>query len=148
MVVSSAMVCYSYAMALDLSSLQKAIASLEEAVVFSKKPADKISFGIVRDSVIQRFEYTYELSWKLLQRWIQLNISPEDAEPRTKKDLFRLSAKKHMITDPQAWFLFAEARNEVAHTYNEKNAQHVYDVALKFLPAAKSLYLELEQHND
>ncbi len=35
-----------------------------------------------------------ELGWKLLQRWIKLNVGPEEAEPRTKKDLFRLAAKK------------------------------------------------------
>jgi len=141
-------VCYALAMTLDLSALEKAIASLEEAISVSQKLPSQVSFGIVRDSVIQRFEYTYELGWKLLQRWIKLNISPEDAEPRTKKDLFRLAAKKQMIENPEAWFLFAEARNEVAHTYNEKNAQHVYDVALNFLPAVKTLYSELEQHND
>lgn len=146
--VSFTAVCYAWAMTLDLSALEKAITSLEEAVSFSQKLPSQVSFDIVRDSVIQRFEYTYELSWKLLQRWIKLNIGPEDAEPRTKKDLFRLAAKKQMIKNPEDWFLFTEARNEVAHTYNEKKAAHVYDVALKFLPAAKSIYLELEQHND
>src|SRR3990167_6834100 len=122
-------------MALALAGLEKAIASLDAAVNYSLHLPPGIDADIVRDSVIQRFEYTYELSWKLLQRWIKLNISPEEAEPRTKKDLFRLAAKKSLIHAPEQWFEFSEARNEVSHTYNEKRAQYVYDIALKFLPA-------------
>lgn len=133
---------------LVLTGLKKAIASLDEAIVYSKNIPQEIKIDIVRDSVIQRFEYTYELSWKMLQRWIKTNIAPEAAEPRTKKDLFRLAAKKHMLRDPQAWFEFAEARNQTVHTYNEENAQYVYNVALRFLPAAKYLYEQLEKTND
>lgn len=107
-------------MALDLSGLEKAVKSFEEAVDYSNNLPENIAADIVRDSVIQRFEYTYELGWKLLQRWIKLNIGPEEAEPRTKKDLFRLAAKKNLIDDPSPWFEFSEARNQVARTYNEK----------------------------
>ena len=135
-------------MALDLSALEKAITSLDEAIRCSKNPPSGVDPSIIRDSVIHRFEYTFELSWKLLQRWIKLNVSPEEAEPRTKKDLFRLAFKKQMINDPEAWFQFAEARNHTVHTYNEKNAEFVYGVAVKFLPAAKAALQELEQHND
>ena len=102
----------------------------------------------MRDSVIQRFEYTYELSWKMLQRWVKQNVSPEDAEPRTKKDLFRVGTKKEMIRHPEKWFDFSEARNDTTHTYNEKNAKSVYAFALLFLPEAKALLVELERRND
>ncbi len=135
-------------MPLDLSVLKKAVISLEEAIIYSKNLPLGISADIVRDSVIQRFEYTYELSWKMLQRWTKVNISPEDSEPRTKKDLFRLAAKKQMIVHPENWFEFSEARNHSAHTYNEKSANYVYKVALEFLPACKLLLKELESHND
>lgn len=135
-------------MALILTHLSKAISSLEEAIEYAKNLPEGISADIVRDSVIQRFEYTYELSWKLLQRWIRINIGPDEAEPRTKKDLFRLASKKEMIKNPEDWFNFAEARNNIAHTYNPSYAKNVYDTALHFLPVVKSLYQELEAHND
>lgn len=135
-------------MALILDSLKKAIDSLSESINYSQNLPNGISQEIVRDSVIQRFEYTYELSWKLLQRWIKINISPEEADPRTKRDLFRLAAKKQMIEEPTQWFDFAEARNSSAHTYDEKNAEQVYLTAIAFLPAAEYLYKQLEQHND
>ena len=42
---------------LDLSPLRTALASLDLALAQSKNE-------FIRDSVIQRFEYCYELSWK------------------------------------------------------------------------------------
>ena len=53
-----------------------------------------------------------------------------------------------MILNPEDWFTFAEARNNTVHTYNEKNAQQVFKVALSFLPAVNAFYSEIEQHND
>nr|WP_251365535.1 nucleotidyltransferase substrate binding protein [Coxiella-like endosymbiont of Rhipicephalus sanguineus] len=79
-----------------------------------------IAAHIVRDSVIQCFEYTYELGWKLLQRWIKLNVEPEEAEPRTKKHLFRLVAKK-MINNPSLWFEFNETRSPLINNEKIKN---------------------------
>ena len=132
---------------LDLSGLQKAVNPLANAIGYARTQSENVPQDIIRDSVIQRFEYSYELCWKFLQRWIKINVSPEDADPRTKKDLFRLAAKKQLIESPEAWFEFAEARNQTAHTYNEKNAEYVYQVALTFLPEAENLLNSLEKLN-
>ena len=44
---------------IDLTSLEKALSNLERAIIRSQRePTDQE----VRDSVIQRFEYSYELS--------------------------------------------------------------------------------------
>jgi hypothetical protein len=57
-------VLYSRIMRLDLSSWKKALNSLERAIARSTaSPADEE----LRDAVIQRFEYCYELSWKMLK---------------------------------------------------------------------------------
>ena len=69
-------------MSLLLEPLKKAIASLERSL---KKPKDEF----VRDSVVKRFEYTYELAWKVMQRWIKENVGPEVSDVLTRKELFR-----------------------------------------------------------
>jgi nucleotidyltransferase substrate binding protein (TIGR01987 family) len=132
-------------MGLDLSSLGKAAASLERAIARSlDAPVDEE----LRDAVIQRFEYTFELSWKFIQRWIRRNASPEDAEPRTRKDLFRTAARFELIDDPYPWFEYGDARNIVAHTYDEERAKEVYEVALRFSHDALYLLNQLENRND
>ncbi|MBI4128210.1 MAG: nucleotidyltransferase substrate binding protein [Parcubacteria group bacterium] len=69
--------------ALSLAPLKKAVASLEKALAQTK---DEFS----RDSVIQRFEYTYELCWKSLKRYLFLNAQIEESNI---KNLFREAAK-------------------------------------------------------
>jgi len=135
-------------MPLELTNLEKAIDSLEEVVFLSKNLPEGVPADVIRDSVIQRFEYTFELSLKLMQRWIKLNISPEDARPITRKDLFRLAARKGLISNPGAWFDYNDASNQVAHTYSEQFAGEVYEAALRFFEDVKCFYQELEKHND
>ena len=67
---------------LDLSALEKAAASLRRGIDRSlAAPEDEE----LRDAVIQRFEYTMDLSWKLIQRYLRLAGVPE-SEFRTKRD--------------------------------------------------------------
>jgi len=140
-------------MKLDLSSLQKAVSSLERAVRIAE---NRISNGtgpdeveVLKAGVIQNFEFTFELCWKFIQRWIRENRTPEDADhPRTRKELFRLAAMHGLIADPLPWFDYSEKRNLTSHTYDEPTAQLVYETAGRFLPDAASLCRMLEEHND
>lgn len=141
-------------MQLDLSSLHKAILSLERAVRVSGEkisqsgtPGDEIE--LLKACVIQNFEITYELCWKFIQRWIRENRTPEDADhPLTRKELFRMAAQYGLIADPLPWFAYSEQRNLTSHTYDEDTAQMVYETAIRFLPDARYLCRKLEESND
>ncbi len=98
--------------------------------------------------VIQNFEFTYELCWKYIQRWIRINLSIEQAEPRTRKDLFRIAAKKGLIQKPESWFEYTNARNETVHTYDEAKSEYVFKTATVFLDDAEFLLKQLQNHND
>ena len=136
-------------MALDLSKLELALQSFHEAVeLFYQRERETEIRDALRDSVIQRFEYSYELAWKMLQRWLRINASPEEAEPASKKDLFRLAARKGLIADPQHWFTYIEARNASVHTYNATSAEKVLQAALAFEPDAQFLLGQLKARND
>ena len=131
---------------LDFSVLEKAIASLGEAIVLSREnPGDEI----VRDAVIQRFEYTYELCWKLLKRVLeQEGFSSPAIQVLSYKDLMREGATLGFIDDPVAWFRYREARNLTVHTYDRSNADTVYLTALAFLEDARKLYEKLVRTNN
>ena len=140
-------------MALDLSSLEGAVKSLETAVSRSVDRElmgglDEATQDVIRAGVIQNFEFTFELCWKFIQRWIRINKTPEDAEPRTRKDLFRMAARYGLIEDPTSWFGWAEARNITSHTYNKETADAVYRAAVGFVKDARFLLEQLRQTND
>lgn len=140
-------------MPLDLSSLKKAVTSLENTLNVAENPEfmeklNDIQRNAFKSGVVQNFEFTYELSWKFIQRWIRLNKTPEDAEPRTRKDLFRIAARFGLIKDPLPWFKYAEARNMVSHTYDQEKADEVFNAATEFIHDAKHLLSQLEALND
>ena len=62
-------------MALDLSSLQKAVNSFERAIkvadIMIKGDVDTDTEEVIRAGVIQNFEFTYELCWKFMKRWLE-----------------------------------------------------------------------------
>lgn len=66
----------------------------------------------------------------------------------TRRELFRLAAENHLITDVEQWMAFHRACNETSHTYNEKIALAVYNYAVQFLPVVKKLYQQLVEKND
>lgn len=96
--------------------IKKALARLREVLQLPKD-------DVVRDSTIQRFEFTVELSWKVLQRHLR---NAGYNEPLTPKNTFREAARLGIISDPEAWIAFIDARNLSSHTYRETLAEEVY----------------------
>ncbi len=133
---------------LELSGLQNAIHSLEESLVWYDKGAGNLPSDILRDSVIQRFEYTYELCWKMMKRWLEVNLGSTYVDGISRKELFRFANEHHLIADPAKWFLYHEARNQTSHVYNEETAKQVFQVISAFLKDAEFLFEQIEKHND
>lgn len=141
-------------MALELNSLSKAVLSLEAVLQRSHddelmSSLDDITQYAIKAGVIQNFEFTYELCWKFIQRWIRENSTPEDADyPRTRKELFRMAARHGLLNDPLPWFAYSDARNITSHTYDNEKAELVYETATQFIHDAKYLLKMLEARND
>lgn len=127
-------------MVLILDPLEKALSSLNLAL---EQPINEF----IRDSVIQRFEYTYELSWKMLRRLLVELEGKEEISPLSRKELFRLAAEKGLINDVETWFQFHKARNQTSHTYNESIAEETWQIAKKFAPHASQLLQEIKKRN-
>lgn len=98
--------------------------------------------------VIQHFEFTYELGWKFIKRWLSVNIGKSEVEGLSRRGLFRLAKEFGLIDSVDEWMLFHAARNETSHTYDENTAEEVFEVSIKFLPVAKKLLTQLELKND
>jgi nucleotidyltransferase substrate binding protein (TIGR01987 family) len=123
---------------LNLTPLEKTLASLEEVLQLNKT-------AITRDSAIQRFEYTYELSIKFLKRLLKrMAATPQTIDQMDYKDMIREGAKAGIIHEPEAWFVYREARNETSHAYDETKAEKVYARLPQFAQDARGLLDQLK----
>jgi nucleotidyltransferase substrate binding protein (TIGR01987 family) len=139
-------------MALDLSSLQKAVNSLERAIKVAssqvKGTGNTEHEEVIMAGVIQTFEFTYELCWKFMKRWLEANGEGASVDGATRKEVFRIAAEKQLIENVELWFEYTKARNETAHTYDPDTAREVYQKAIRFVRDAKLLLKKLESKND
>ncbi len=140
-------------MPLNLDSLRKAIDSFERAVHAVKATPcipgfDEDVLNTVKAGVIQNFEFTYELCWKFIKRWLQSNYGPSFAEGVHRRELFRLAAENGLLDDVEAWMDYHQARNMTSHTYDQEVADEVLETAKTFLPEARALLEAIERRND
>src|SRR5687768_15329984 len=117
-------------MAIDFSSFKKALTSLERAL---KRAGENPSDEELRDATIQRFEYTYELCWKMLKRTLaQEAATPADIEHLSFKELIRAGAEHDLLADADKWFTYRELRNLTSHVYDQLIAKEVYQEVASF----------------
>lgn len=124
---------------LILTPFERALASL---FIVLELPKDEI----VRDATIQRFEYTYELAWKMIKRHLEW-AGASEADSLTRKELFREAARVGLLADAETWFEYHQARNLTSHTYDELKAEEAYTAARSFAVDARRLLDELKQHH-
>jgi len=79
--------------------------------------------SFIRDSVIQRFEFCYELAWKMLK----LKLEQEDIDARSPKAVLQESLQQGHIQDGNLWTELHRMRNETSHTYDERLAIVAYN---------------------
>lgn len=76
----------------------------------------------VRDSSIQRFEFTFELFWKSLKAYAE----ESGLEAFSPRDSIRIAFQLGVIQESPEWFRMLEDRNLTSHTYNEATADSIY----------------------
>lgn len=74
------------------------------------------------DAAIQRFEFSFELGWKLMRALLLL----EGVEANSPRSSIREAWKQGIVADAEAWLSMLEARSLSAHTYNEKTAREIH----------------------
>ena len=100
------------------TEVRNAMVRLQEAVAQPETP-------ILRDAVIQRFEFTFELVWKSLQLYLE-HRGLECGSPRAT---LKKSFSEGLIQTPEdadAWLQMLDDRNLTSHAYDEALAQRIY----------------------
>ena len=129
-------------MLLDFSTFEKALSSLQRVLERSSTvPGDED----IRDACIQRFEYTYELAFKMLKRQLGQELpSREELDQLSFKEVIRVGAERGLIVAPERWFDYRDKRNITSHTYDEEKAREVYSVLSDFAADAADLLARLK----
>ncbi len=131
-------------MELDISPLVNAIDKLAQGLDrYLKDTGD----DQIRDGLIQRFEFTYELSHKMLKRYLQMTAaSPDEFDNAPFQYLIRSANEQALLLgDWPAWRRFREMRSRTSHTYDETVALEVVAGIPDFLKEAEFLRDQLLQ---
>jgi nucleotidyltransferase substrate binding protein (TIGR01987 family) len=131
-------------MSLDITSLGTAVRRLREGLERHKRePTDEQ----LRDGLIQRFEFTYELTHKMLKRYLkETAASPDEIDRMPFADLVRSGNAQGLLWDDwPAWRRFREMRARTSHTYDAEVASQVASAIPGFLEEAEHLYAELQR---
>ena len=125
-------------MDIDISPLERAIARLEEAVATYQQDTTRT---LIRDGLVQRFEFTYEIAHKLLRRYLAANAGPPELiSGMNFADIIRAANQNRLLLgDWPRWKTFRDMRSRTSHSYNEAVALDVVAGIPAFLDEARYL---------
>ena len=87
--------------------------------------------------LVQSFEFTFELSWKLLKDYLE---SKGFKDFHGSRDSFRLAFQEGLISDGEIWMEMIDSRNRSSHTYDENIAKEIISLVLsKYFCKLKAL---------
>jgi nucleotidyltransferase substrate binding protein (TIGR01987 family) len=123
---------------LDLSPLERAIDRLNEGLVRYQQDTSDTQ---IRDGLIQRFELTYEISHKMLKRYLEFaSPTPDQYDEMMFQDLIRSGNEQGLLRVAWPdWKRYRDMRSRSSHTYDEDTALGVVSGIPTFL--AEACYL-------
>lgn len=130
------------------SNYEKALAKLEEAVNHISKDSndnsiDSLLDEMLKEALIQRFEYTHELAWNVMKDYAHYQGNIDVAGSR---DATREAFQLHLITEAHTWMDMIASRNKSSHTYNEVTANEIYiKILSEYFPLFKAFQLIMQK---
>jgi nucleotidyltransferase substrate binding protein (TIGR01987 family) len=134
-------------MAIDLTSLENSIFRFCEGLVaLRERPKD----ALTRDGVIQRFEFTYDLSHKMLKRYLEMaSPTPAEFDSKVFADLIRTGNEQGLLLSGwDKWRDFRQARTNTSHSYDDGKAVLVVDLLPSFKDEAQFLLKQLQDRSN
>lgn len=130
---------------IDYDKLQKSLKHLELQYANHKLARDRpelsdIDREAIAESVIQRFETSYDTLWKDLKRYLIEELGLADV-PNSPKPILKLAGENDLFAAPvEQWLKYADARTSTAHDYSGEKAAEVLLIVGDFIDDAIGLY--------
>ena len=140
-------------MSLDLTSLRNAILQIEEALAYAHSDLAKGDPRLARHlraAAIQAFEFTYELSVKMLKRYLETTeANPASVDEMTFNELIRSGYEAGLLrAELSDWKNFRRDRGTTSHAYHEDKARAVFATIPAFLAEARFLLAEINTRQE
>jgi nucleotidyltransferase substrate binding protein (TIGR01987 family) len=132
------------------SNYRKALEKLEDAIELlrqktaasTQKLSDTRDIELLKEGLIQRFEYTHESGWNVMEDYA---IYQGNNSIKGSRDATREAFKMNLISDGEVWMKMIGSRNETSHTYNEDIAEEIYEDIIKhYFPRLKEFASTME----
>jgi nucleotidyltransferase substrate binding protein (TIGR01987 family) len=99
---------------------------------------DAVLNEMIKEGLIQRFEYTHELAWNTMKDYADYQGIQNIGGSR---DATREAFQMNLIKDAHVWMEMIKSRNLTTHTYNKDVADDIY---VKILRQYFSAFLDFE----
>lgn len=122
------------------SNFNKALFKLEESVNYIKtnflndndelesEDLGHIVDELIKEGLIQRFEYTHELAWNVMKDYA---IFQGNSTVGGSRDATKEAFKLNLIQDGENWMDMIQSRNKTSHTYNEHTANEIFEKIIR-----------------
>lgn len=105
---------------------RKALKKLEEAILIIEENRESANLDLLKEGLIQRFEFTHELAWKVMKDYLEYQGYDEI---RGSRDTFRKSLLIGIIREP-LWINSIQTRNLTSHTYDDEITKETLQVII------------------
>ena len=130
----------------NITALENAEKRLQEMIDrYNKEHEDEA----VRDSVIQRFEFTYSIALKTLRKYfIERAFVLEEVNQMSFNEMIRTASQLNLlVSNLEKWTVYREMRNMTSHTYDEEIALQVVSIIPDFSKEIAYLITRLKESN-
>jgi nucleotidyltransferase substrate binding protein (TIGR01987 family) len=131
------------------SNYKKALSKLTEAVEYigrnDSENSSSILDEILKEGLIQRFEYTHELAWNVMKDYAEYQ---GNFDIKGSRDATREAYKMKLISKGDVWMDMISNRNKSSHTYDEETAKEIYSkIIADYYPAFLDFHDSMEKLN-
>lgn len=129
---------------LDLSVLKNSLVTLKECYNDLNLQQDEKIKTYIKDSCIQRFEYTYESSKKIMNKFLKKEYDKTESE-LSINNIFREMYGLNLINNFENWIDYRQKRNLTSHEYNIELTYPIIDIIPRFIDDVEILVNNLEK---
>jgi nucleotidyltransferase substrate binding protein (TIGR01987 family) len=117
---------------------QKALGQLNSALAIYDASAE----ALIKEGILQRFEFTHELAWKVMKDYLEYEGHQGITGSRSA---CRLAFSVGLVSNGQVWMDMIESRNRTVHTYDEKVLEQEFSKVMNAYAPALTAFSESMQ---